>query len=476
MSRARAEMGQGPQELDPLLELHGPAIAALKAKIGADLPKLWDEIWLLRFILSFPDPELTEKRVRDCIRWREEKAGLIAAAREGRPAPHQEIISRYLVAGLHATASVHGEPLFVVRGGLSSPPGLMKAVGHDAVLDWFMHFKEQNLVLCDAETRARRRLVKLVSVVDLSHAQLGQYDAGFFTALSQSGKLSEVYYPQQLLRNVGVNAPGILQTVYSLVRSFMTQKMLDRQTLCPGVSAAQPSAAACPFASKRYNVATLPTFLGGACECTARGGCAGGIPNAETNAHDVAATVELRTVPPAPAVALLVGARSNHDVILGACAPGARLVWDITPEAPGLVVSAWLDRPGAPRAHLYGHIDVAAGESAGGGVALFPAHTCEPRPAPGGGGEESLRFAGEVRVPAAGTITLRLSNAHSFFYGVTVHIASARVVEPAAASASARAAAETEGGAATSAPSDTASEPGALPRDGPHASGASASK
>ena len=61
-----------------------------------------------------------------------------------------------------------------------------------------------------SDQRARRRLVKLVSVVDLSHAQLGQYDAGFFTALSQSGKLSEIYYPQQLLRNVGVNAPGMI--------------------------------------------------------------------------------------------------------------------------------------------------------------------------------------------------------------------------------------------------------------------------
>jgi hypothetical protein len=130
-----------PAALDPLLLSHAPAISALRARIAADLPPEWDDIWLLRYVLSFPDGDECAAKVRECVAWRSKNASMLADAAAGRPPPFAEVISQYIFQGYHA-ASIYGEPVYIVRGGISSPALVMASVPRDALISWFMYNKE----------------------------------------------------------------------------------------------------------------------------------------------------------------------------------------------------------------------------------------------------------------------------------------------------------------------------------------------
>ena len=109
--------------LADLLSAHAPAIAALRADLGESLPACYDDIWLLRYALSFPTPERAAA-LRKGIAWREKNAALLADAAAGRPPPGDAVISASQVAAFHG-ATKRGDPLFVVRSGLCQPVELM---------------------------------------------------------------------------------------------------------------------------------------------------------------------------------------------------------------------------------------------------------------------------------------------------------------------------------------------------------------
>lgn len=183
------------------------------------------------------------------------------------------------------------------------------------------------------------------------------------------------------------------------------------QAFCPGGAGVAMSAAGCPFASKRFDVASLPTFAGGGCHCTAAGGCICGVPNEETGPHGTA------TLRPAGAPQhLTVPARSHHDLRLPARSPGSELSWAFKIEEKGLEVSAWVTPHG--------------------GADASPIELLAKRKYNASEGQVS----GSAVVLVAGTVTLRLDNSHSMLTSkrVTVEI---RMTEPPGAVADGKAAA-----------------------------------
>ena len=130
--------------LDPLLEKHDADIAALRLALGALLPTSWDNISLLRYCLSFPDATERQTAIRSGLAWREKNAAMLADVAAGRPAPHEDVIRPHMVQGFHGL-SIHGEPLYIVRAGLSSPTSLLAAVSSQAILEWLMYYKESGV-------------------------------------------------------------------------------------------------------------------------------------------------------------------------------------------------------------------------------------------------------------------------------------------------------------------------------------------
>jgi len=376
----------GAASLDDLLADHKEGIRKLKEELGEKMPKQWDEIWLLRYCLSFPNAVERLQAALKCIAWRETNAWMLSDAAAGNPAPSHSIISQYVTSGFHApTIALQGNPLFIIRGGAGNPKALMDSgVSTEHLLLHAMYFREQAFQECDKQTRERRRIVKMVNVIHMEDSQFSLMDRRYFHIIGQCGRIAEFVYPQLLLRTVAVNPPSFFHAIYSIFRPLMTKKMIEKQALCPGRSTARPSASVCPFVSKYYDADSLPTFLGGKCRCLDQGGCLLCRPNEESKPpivpHNASVTV---------------GARTYYDVIRPAKSSKEKLHYSLEAESDcDIEVSAWLVPESGKEIKLVAPArhSVKAGE----------------------------KIEGEAPVGEAGTVFLRMNNSHSWVYSYNI--------------------------------------------------------
>jgi hypothetical protein len=163
--------------LDGLLSAHADAITALRTALGSELPvaeknsTVWDDIWLLRYVLSFDSLAKREESVRKCVAWRKDHAEMLSAAAAGETHAKHAAIAPYCIASYHFHGSKFAEPVYVVRAGLHDAQKLLSSVSGSDFLDWLMFQKELAFITCDAQTRKQRVLVKGISVIDLSGSQ-----------------------------------------------------------------------------------------------------------------------------------------------------------------------------------------------------------------------------------------------------------------------------------------------------------------
>ncbi len=339
---------------------------------------------------------------RECIAYRAKNATMLhLVAERGSMAPlvKHEAIARSCVVGYHAESNL-GEPVYIVRAGLCAPHELFRdgSVTTADFLEWLMAAKEVAFRRCDELTRKTRRLVKCISVVDLANVTLAMAtESRYQRTIGESGKLSEVVYPQLLERSIIINPPRFFYAVFGLFKPFMSPKVLAKMALCPGPGDGRgDSARGCPYASTRFDDSALPSFLGGTCKCVSLGGCIAGVPNE-------------CCAPPAGAAAdgaettLSVGAGACHELLIAAKTAGCKLIWNFTLADKGLEFSATL----APEA----------------GPPLALVRPTKYR-------KEDGAVSGAAALPCAGTVRVRFDNSHSRFTSKTITFAVA-VVPPA---------------------------------------------
>eukprot|EP00899_Mesostigma_viride_P019656 jgi/Mesvir1/27692/Mv07408-RA.1 len=273
--------GAAPELADvkALIAEHRGAIDGIKAAEGVSLTPEWDDYWLLRFALSFPDHDKAVEAVKRAVEYREEKKELLAMAAAGRPPPKHELIRKYCVADVHKCTD-RGEPLYLIRAGLSNVKALLHVVSEDEVMDWMMYKKEILFRMCDAKTRESGHFVRMISVNDFRKLSIlhGGFNKKFSKILGRVSHLSETVYPQLSEKNVMINTPRIFSYIFSVAKRLMSAKTLAKTAVCPGF-AKGADATACPFLAGRMSMASLPTFLGGTCTCGASNACIGGHPN-----------------------------------------------------------------------------------------------------------------------------------------------------------------------------------------------------
>ena len=356
-------------------------IAALRGALGAALPAAWDDIWLLRFTLSFSgDAAKQQAAARTCIEYRAKNAKMLADAAAGVFPPKDALIKSLCFTDFHA-ATRYGEPVSIVRAGLCSPAALLAVVSEAEFHEWMMVQKELGFLACDAATRKHRLLVKCITVVDLHGVTLASASSSGSIKYQQiaaaCGKISETAYPQLLGKQVMLHPPRFFGAMFAVIKQFMSPRTLEKVGVCPGPGEAHGmSATVCPFACARFDMVDVPTFLGGLCKCTAKGGCICATPNERTNVQAADGAEVTVSVP----------ARSRHDVTLAARAPRATLVWEFSLAAKGIEFAASVQPEVGPAMEL----------------APRRKHKAE---------DGAVR--GECLVPLAGTVTVTFDNAHS---------------------------------------------------------------
>jgi hypothetical protein len=313
--------------LDELLKQHRAEIDSLSKLLQDVLGPEYDDIWLLRYILSFKSAKEAEEACRFCIEWRKKYKDDLQLIESGQDHPLKKTFNQFQVVSEHKYTT-DGEPLYYVRIGLCNTKALMDAMPYEDVLVYMTLSRAKQLKYCDEMTRKEGRLVKVISVLDLQgFSPTRGNDSRFQRVLGEGSKLSERLFPQLLGISVMVNSSKVFIIAFNVIKHIMSKKTVEKTRFCPGKNSGK-GVEHCPFLSKHMRVEDIPTFLGGQCNCLP--GCIAGIPNSQTS--------PLNEVTSDGCSSITVGARSSENIEIPV-GSGSRVVYAVSVQDKDISVS-----------------------------------------------------------------------------------------------------------------------------------------
>lgn len=248
------------RSVDVLLSTHASSISLLRARVATEygfVPGEHDEIFVLRFLLSHGSVEAAETPLKRTIAWRRARAAELARARAEQPTPRHAAMAELLLIELLEPRTARDEPILLVRVGRSDVRTLMDRWSEDEVADYLTYFKEAAFAACDRATRATRRLVKLVTVIDMEHALLSTHDPRFLAALHKSSRDGTAHYPQLLELTMPIHTPPFVDLLWYLGKNFVPERTLAKIHFCADFPAD------CPLGRHHFSPEVLSIILKG---------------------------------------------------------------------------------------------------------------------------------------------------------------------------------------------------------------------
>lgn len=262
------------ENIDLLLEKHRDTLAEVRANFP-DLKEqekwpFYDEIFFLRFVLSFKTAPKAIEAVTKCLEWRAEHAELLAAvpedvwsmpAMEG-PMGHifKEMV-KYQVASVwpHEALTDNGF-LVVIRGAMGRPKLLHTHLTRQDNIDMNFAFREMAYRYCDSVTRRTRRLAKQTLLFDTQGMHFSDMvDPNQQKVMGVVSKVSSFVYPQLMRKMCIVNAPKWMSMVVKLARAFLPKSTMDKIDVFSSTEKLYRS----EFGAAILRTGHLPEFLGG---------------------------------------------------------------------------------------------------------------------------------------------------------------------------------------------------------------------
>ena len=196
---------------------------------------LYDDIWILRYVLSNAKDPTSEKglkqaenAIRRSILWRKENAATLKKIKGGGAVPFDDFVKKYL--SVFRSFGKDGGPINFVSLKHSNPGGLMDTASFEQVEEYLVMTKEEDMIICDRETRRLRKLVKMVSVIDMHDYGLfsGGSDRRFAKALGNSSNTSSDLYPQLLGMSIVCNTPTFITWLVRLMKLFLSDRTFSK--------------------------------------------------------------------------------------------------------------------------------------------------------------------------------------------------------------------------------------------------------
>lgn len=274
-------MATDRRRLQELLHENSEAIVSLRIALAAELsigspqgdPLKYDDIWLLRYVLSFAAKRgglpAAETAARRALAWRREHAALLAAAADRRAPPGVSesalaAFEAFAVLGFHNLTRL-GDPVFIVRVSCCDQEKLMDELSVEVVSLLLTYVAECAYQFQDWKSRTEGHLVKTLNIQDLTNIGFRRAPR-FFQALGEASKRHEWLYPQKDMKNVMFRPPSWVHWAFSIFRRLMSSGAMEKVCMhCPVPlpGEAECDLGRCPFASQLLDIASTPTLYGG---------------------------------------------------------------------------------------------------------------------------------------------------------------------------------------------------------------------
>jgi len=222
--------------LQSILSTHAPAISSLRSQFPDADNDLSDLFYLRHAIAAGGDGPVASESVRSAINWRTGRgldicsraAEAVSSATSGGKwtngpafsrAPSIDAVGRHITPDVALTTSdPAGNLIYVICAGSIDDAALMDSVSGEELVEFFLYVKEVHRLVADARSLEQDRLVKIITVNDLSGISLLSGEKRFRKALSDSSKEAASIFKELNDVTMLLNLPKLVSALVGLFK------------------------------------------------------------------------------------------------------------------------------------------------------------------------------------------------------------------------------------------------------------------
>lgn len=257
-----------------LLDKHSATVNAVKANVqGHPLydANRYDDLWILRFVLSNKTESKATKAAISTMKYREERGiNALGDLRGMFSHPQQDhlltkVQKNYLSCNPEDTFILYlpdeDKSLFLF---IEMPKANMKkmaaTLAKDDVLEVYMRHNECMFQILDEITRRTGRLTKISKILNLGDEFSVRSLSPTYTRIdSQASKEMQYYYPQLLGSVLVIDAPSTIGIVWKAMKPLFPRSVVEKFDFIYPSKKEKDMEPLLKYASKEH----LPKFLGG---------------------------------------------------------------------------------------------------------------------------------------------------------------------------------------------------------------------
>eukprot|EP00188_Purpureofilum_apyrenoidigerum_P004123 Plantae.Rhodophyta-Purpureofilum_apyrenoidigerum.ctg45297.p2 GENE.Plantae.Rhodophyta-Purpureofilum_apyrenoidigerum.ctg45297~~Plantae.Rhodophyta-Purpureofilum_apyrenoidigerum.ctg45297.p2 ORF type:complete len:271 (+),score=59.60 Plantae.Rhodophyta-Purpureofilum_apyrenoidigerum.ctg45297:159-971(+) len=257
-------MGAMVANVDELLKKHQMDILELRTCLAdVPLPPEYDDIRLLRYVLSYPKLGIASEQVRKGVKFRKENEDWLTAAWKGGSPPYESEVVQYCKMGVHGESN--GMLYFYMRSGkairkLKELPAKELAPLCDRVTKFLTFVKEAIFAKCEEKTRKTRMLTKFVNI----HTDMAEFpywaNMTFIKMFKETSLHSTFLHPQLMHKQVVLDPPRMFFYVWKIAKPLLPKKTVERMMFCP-------TAEFLGSIVNNLDPVVIPRVAGGNCKC-----------------------------------------------------------------------------------------------------------------------------------------------------------------------------------------------------------------
>jgi hypothetical protein len=230
--------------LKDLLKQHATKIEELRAIIEKEdsYCENYDDIWILRFILSHKKVSKASVAAIKTMKFRQEKKlnelgdirSRILDHRDHGSDRHMDVYKKYLRYCKDTTSLMYAQPdpdrgvFHIITPSQIDMHGIVEEMTLDEVLDTYTIGSEIMYQILDDVTRRTGRLTKTCRILDCTDFGLSSFNWEYIKRDATAGKQLEAYYPQLLGKMIIVNMGSWTTKFWRVVARMLPKGIVEK--------------------------------------------------------------------------------------------------------------------------------------------------------------------------------------------------------------------------------------------------------
>lgn len=231
-----------------LLEQHASKLAELRAileKEASYSAEHYDNLWMLRFLLSHKKVSKAAAAAINTMKFRQER-GLnnlgdirhkLLDHMDHKSDRYFDINKKYLAFCTGNTALMYAQPnldrglIQIISPGHIDMAGVVENMDHEEVLNLYLMTNEIIYQILDEVTRRTGKLTKLLRIMDATGFALSSFNGEYIKRDAAANKQLEDFYPQMLGKVIISDMASWATTIWRIFKPLFPKRFVEKMAL-----------------------------------------------------------------------------------------------------------------------------------------------------------------------------------------------------------------------------------------------------